>query len=298
MKKDYVKYLIGLLLFGSNGVIASHIALTSGEIVFLRSILGSALLIGLFLFSGHRFTVKEYKKDALFIASSGVAMAADWLLLFEAYQQMGVSLSIIINYCGPAIAVALSLWVFKDKLTTAKTAALLAALMGTFLVNGFSAGASLNAKGLLCAALSAFSYAAVVIFNKCSRDIRGTENAALQLFFTAVTVTAYMGIRYGYHMAIPSNSWPWILWLGLVNTGLGCYFYFSAIGGLPVHTVAICGYLEPLSAVLFSLIFLHERLSPLQWAGAALIIGGALLSECTKPKMKTYGSDETKKIRR
>ncbi len=47
MKKAYLKYFVGLLLFGSNGVIASYIHLSSYEIVLLRSLLGIALLLGL-----------------------------------------------------------------------------------------------------------------------------------------------------------------------------------------------------------------------------------------------------------
>ena len=67
--------------------------------------------------------------------------------------------------------------------------------------------------------------------------------------------------------------------LGLVNTGLGCYLYFSAIGRLRVQTVAVCGYLEPLSAVLFSILFLGETLRLPQVLGAVLILGGALWGE-------------------
>ncbi len=48
-KRAFLKYLAGLLLFGSNGVIASYIHLSSYEIVLLRSVLGIALLLGLFL---------------------------------------------------------------------------------------------------------------------------------------------------------------------------------------------------------------------------------------------------------
>ena len=76
------------------------------------------------------------------------------------------------------------------------------------------------------------------------------------------------------------------LLLGVVNTGFGCWCYFSALGALPVQTVAVCGYLEPLSAVIFSALLLHERLMPLQMAGACLIIGGALFAECVHPRRK------------
>lgn len=97
-KRAFLKYLAGLLLFGSNGVIASYIHLSSYEIVLLRSVLGIALLLGLFLITGHRFTALRHKKDLLFITLSGIAMAADWLLLFEAYARIGVSLGMLINY--------------------------------------------------------------------------------------------------------------------------------------------------------------------------------------------------------
>lgn len=40
------KYLASLLLFGLNGIVASQIALPSGQIVWLRTGLGSLLLMG------------------------------------------------------------------------------------------------------------------------------------------------------------------------------------------------------------------------------------------------------------
>ena len=69
------------------------------------------------------------------------------------------------------------------------------------------------------------------------------------------------------------------MFLGLINTGVGCYLYFSSIGGLPAQTVAVCGYLEPLSAVAFSVVLLGEVLMPIQLVGMILIIGGAAAGE-------------------
>ena len=80
-------------------------------------------------------------------------------------------------------------------------------------------------------------------------------------------------------MEIPGRAWPFVLVLGLVNTGFGIWLYFSSIGHLSVQTVAICGYLEPLSAVIFAVLFLAESLSPLQILGGVLILGGAAFGE-------------------
>ena len=122
-------------------------------------------------------------------------------------------------------------------------------------------------------------YAFMVICNKKAKDITGLENSTLQLFISFLTVAVFLGVKQGYAMEITKESIFPILFLGLCNTGMGCYFYFSSIGKLPVQTVAICGYLEPLSAVLFSVIFLKETMSKGQIAGAVLILGGDIFGE-------------------
>lgn len=75
-----------------------------------------------------------------------------------------------------------------------------------------------------------------------------------------------------------SIDWRAVATLGVVNTGIGCLLYFSAVAKLPVQTVAVVGYLEPLSAVVFSAALLGEAITPVRLMGAALIIGGALFA--------------------
>ncbi len=279
MKKDYLKYFAGLLLFGTNGVVASFISLSSYEIVLLRSLFGCILLILLFFVTGHRLTALHFRKDLCSIALSGIAMAADWLLLFEAYAEIGVSLSVLINYTGPAIVVALSPLLFKERITGRKLTALFAVLCGAVLISGQAVEDGIRVRGLVCAVLSAFSYAAMVISSKMAKDVEGMENSTLQLFFTFVTVAIFVLCRRDFHMEIRAGDWLPILWLGLINTGLGCYFYLSSIGRLPAQTVSICGYIEPMSSVLLSAVFLGESLHPLQICGALLIIAGAVCGE-------------------
>lgn len=117
----------------------------------------------------------------------------------------------------------------------------------------------------------------MVICNKKAVQITGMENATLQLTVSFLTVAVFVTAVKGIQVDATSADLPWILLLGLVNTGISCYFYFSSINDLPVQTVAICGYLEPLSAVVFSVLLLKEAMSLTQVIGAALIIGGAVL---------------------
>lgn len=63
MKKSYIKYFISLLLFGSNGIVASFIDMNSYEIVFFRAFLGSLLLLLIFLAGKGKFTFLSTKNN-------------------------------------------------------------------------------------------------------------------------------------------------------------------------------------------------------------------------------------------
>ena len=110
------------------------------------------------------------------------------------------------------------------------------------------------------------------------------ENSLIQLMVSFLTVAVFVGIKQGFIIQVPMAAWIWILILGIVNTGIGCYLYFSPLSKLPVQTVAVCGYLEPLSAVVFAALLLGEKMTFIQIIGAACIIGGAMIGELIKPR--------------
>ena len=282
--KAFIKYISALLLFGLNGIVASYITLNSYEIVFLRTLIGSALLVALFLLGKGKFHIKAYKKDTLFIVLSGIAMGASWMFLYEAYQQIGVSLSSLLYYCGPVIVMILSPLIFREKLTVPKLLGFITVLVGIFLVNGNVTDSNSNVWGLFCGGMSAVMYFFMVTLNKQSKNISGMENSVIQLVVSFLTVAVFTGIKQRFIIDVPATAWTWILMLGIVNTGLGCYLYFSPLSKIPVQTVAVCGYLEPLSAVVFAAILLGEKMTIIQIIGAACIIGGAMIGELIRPK--------------
>lgn len=279
MKKSYFKYLLALLLFGSNGIVASHIALTSYEIVLLRCGIGSVFLITVFAASRQRLQCLRHKKSFVYIMLSGLSMGATWMFLYEAYQRVGVSVATLAYYCGPVLMMALSPLVFRERLTAAKVLGFLAVLVGMVCVNGRALLTGGLSWGLACGLLSAVMFAALVIFNKKAEGIVGLENAMLQLSFSFVAVAVFTLIRQGFSIQIPAQSILPVLLLGFINTGAGCYLYFSAIPHLPTQSVALWGYLEPVSALFLSAIFLAERLTAVQLVGTVLVLGGAAFGE-------------------
>ena len=284
MKKSYLKYILSLLLFGSNGIVASYIILDSYDIVFLRTLIGGCFLTFVFTLTKGRLTFYKNKKDFMYLVGSGIAMGISWMLLFEGYKQNGVSITTLIYYCGPALVMISSPYIFKEKMTSIKILAFVLVMFGMVLVNTQALQQGELTKGISFAIGSAITYALMIILNKKAIHIKGIENSMLQVLIGLVVVGSFVLSDHQLPInAIKENIMP-MLFLGIVNTGIGCYLYFSAIPELPVGSVAILGYLDPVSAVIFSALFLHEHLSMLQIIGAFLIIGGAMAGELIRKK--------------
>lgn len=289
--KPALKYITALLLFGSNGIVASHITLSSYEIVFTRTFIGALFLVLIFIFTKQDKNFWKNTTHSLYLLTSGVAMGASWMFLFEAYQQIGVSVATLAYYCGPVLVMAFSQLLFREKITLIKFIGFFAVITGMLLVNRQAFLQGQFSWGLGFGILSAVMYAFMVIFNKKAASISGLENPMWQLIASFATVAVFLVFRQGLSIEIePQNLVP-VLLLGIVNTGIGCYFYFSSIGDLPVQTVAILGYLEPLSALFFSAALLGETLGFLQLIGAILILGGAAFGELFHRKAVKFNQE-------
>lgn len=287
MKKKIAmgKYVAGLLLFGLNGVIAEQINLPSYMIVFLRTLIGSAFLIAVFLISRQRLNLKDIpKKQLLFLILSGVSMGMSWIVLYEAYQRTGVGIASIAYYCGPIIVMLLTPFIFRQKTTAKQIVCFAVVIVGIFMTNLSDISTNADTFGLICGLLSAVFHALMVIFTVKAPDITGNKNSMIQLTVSFLTVAIFT--IFSQKIVLPDSipQWGWIVFLGIVNTGIGCYLYFSSISGLSVQSVSIIGYLEPLSSVVFAVILLGEPITVLQFLGVAMILVGAIVSEISFKK--------------
>lgn len=280
MKSAYTKYISGLILFGLNGIVSSKIHQSSYEIVFFRTLFGSLFLILLFLGKKEALRLAEHKKECISVILSGVSMGLSWIFLYEAYQRIGVGLSSISYYCGPVIVMFVTPIVFKKKCSIGQYLCFAIVFIGIMMISlpDISAGSHVDSWGLFCGFASALFHALMVIFTMKAPHITGLKNSMIQLVVSFLTVNIFVLAGHGITLPSSGMQWFWILFLSIVNTGFGCYLYFSEIARLPVTAVSILGYLEPLSAVIFAVILLHETLSLPELAGAVLILFGAVIS--------------------
>lgn len=279
---NLILYLAGLIIMGSNGVVVSFIKLTSIEVVLMRTIIGSLVMMIVCILHKEKFRCLRDKHDVIYLVGSGITLGAGWLFLFEGYRQVGVSISTLLYYCGPMLAMLVSPLFFKEKLSWQKILGAIIVFIGIILLNGKLVGDPSKVYGLFCGAMSAILYAMMVIFNKKVKNATGIENTTCQLVVSFFLVFLFMMFTGGIHIKIEGVGWLPVIWMGVINTGLSCFLYYSTIPKLPMSTVAICSYMDPVSAVIMASIFLKENLTILQIVGVVLVIGGAAFSQLYK----------------
>ena len=280
MNPYYLAYIISLVLCGTSGIAAGFIHLSSYEIVLLRFGLASILLFIVYMvrFKG-KFTFYRHKRSFFFLVLAGLILGVNVLFLFEAYQQVGVPLGILGDYCGPALVMLLSPILFHEQLTVRKLLAFAIVVVGVVLVNGpvFLEGSS--GWGLFCCAMSGVTLGAMVVCNKFSTEIQGLESSLLTFIICSAVIAVFVISRQGFTITIIPTDWPAILFMSLISTGIGNNLNISSMKHLPAQSVSVLGYLEPMTAVILSALILHQQMSPLQMVGAGCILGGAILCE-------------------
>ena len=80
------------------------------------------------------------------------------------------------------------------------------------------------------------------------------------------------------------KGWMCLLVVGLFHTGVTYCLYFSALKDLPGQKAAILSYIDPLVAVLVSVVVLGESMGLLQVIGGLLILGFTLWNELSATK--------------
>lgn len=277
--KYLILFVASMVIFGTNGLIVANISLGSAEIVLMRTFLGSLFLLAVVLVK-RSFSFADLKADLIPATMGGAALGLNWVLLFSAYRSAGVGLSTLTYYCGPIIVLALSPVLFREKLTWNKLLAIAAVAVGMFCITGDIEPGSDVQTGILFGGGAALLYASLIVANKRVKRLSGLNCAMYELIVAFFVVLIYLLASNVKLPVIPAaEDIVWVLAIGLVNTGLAYYLYFSSLQKLPGQTVALVCYIDPLTALLVSGAFLGEKLLGVQIAGAVLILGGACLGE-------------------
>ena len=217
-------------------------------------------------------------KIVIFLILSGITTALLWLSYFKALQLCDVNKVTPIDKTSIVLTLILSSIFLNEKITIIKIISMILILLGTFLMTNKSTKKCDN-KWLIYAILTALFTSLATILGKIGiKDIESNFGTLIRTIIVFIIIWIIVFIR-GKHKEIKiikKKSWLFIILSG-ITTGLSWLCYFKALQNGEASIVFPIEKLSIVVSIIFSCIFLKEKINRKSIIGLILIITGTLL---------------------
>ncbi|MBQ2719715.1 MAG: DMT family transporter [Clostridia bacterium] len=297
MKRSVALIVLAGLLWGTSGLFAHYLSpygFTPLELVGCRALISFvAMAVYALIFDRALFRVRPRELPLLLLVGLGIFGTAS--LYYIAMAMTSVSTAVMLMYTAPLYVLFLSFFFLGERLSRGKLLAVLLMLLGCCLVSGIIGDLRFDVLGLLAGAASGVTYAVYNLLVKLSVR-RGNDPVAVSMYaFLAMTLAALPFIRFrelGAHLAArPAVTVPLAIGIGICTCVLPYFLYTLAMRRLSAGTATALGIVEPMSATVYSCLFLGEALDLLTGAGILLVLLSVLLLS------RAEGGDNEKKTK-
>ena len=274
--KGYFLAASAAAAYGTNPAFAVPLyaeGMNPNTVLLFRYFLGIPLLALLMWIRGVGFRLP--KKVIGQTAILGFLMAVSSLTLFESYNYMNSGIASTLLFVYPVMVAVIMMFFFHEKNGPSLYICLGIMFAGLFLLVKPGDGFTLSPLGCMLVMISALTYALYIVFVNVSKNIRNVPTTKL-LFYVLLwgSILFFINIPLGNPLTLPHSGYEWINLsaLAIIPTLLSLACTTAAIQLIGSTPTAILGSLEPVSAVLLSVFFLHQPISILEIIGGSLII--------------------------
>lgn len=284
MKKSAPLLIItAAVLWGSMGLFIRTLTALGYEtfqLVFCRAVLTSLSLIAYFLIFDREKLKIKLKDFPIFLLTSLVSVILFNFCYMNAINSGSISIAATLLYTAPIFVTVISAFLFKEKITPLKTAALILAFTGCVLVSGVigSAG-SLSPAALLFGIASGLTYGMYSIFTKIGIKKYSPLTFTVYTFLISSVISAFICKPAEFVSTTvqkPSNII--ILVLFSLATNVIPYICFtSGLKYMDAGKANITATIEPVVATLLGIFVLHEKLNAVSALGIFLVLFSAVI---------------------
>ena len=260
----YIYILLAIFLWSSLGVVV-RLSGVEGHVLIFYSLLVSVLVQGaIVLQKKYRAEITGLKKLSYPLVL-GIFLMLNNLFFFYAFQNTTIANAVLTHYTAPIIVAFLAYVFLGERMTWKLATAIAVASAGLWiLLNGFNVGEA-HGYGIAAGLASGVSYAIIIIL---SRSFSKHFSPVVLSFWSNTFIVAML---LPFVREFPVQAWPSLLVMGIVHSTVAPILYFKGLQTVTANRAAVLGYLEPVSAILFSMLFLNEK------PGIYSVFGGVLI---------------------
>ncbi|MBV8254320.1 MAG: EamA family transporter [Chitinophaga sp.] len=288
MWKGILLVLLGACSFG---ILSSIVKLgyqqgfTLGELCSLQAGYGMVVLWLIHFLSGKvTYGLKSKDVRTCFILGSSTGLVS--ITYYQAVQYIPASLGIILLMQFTWMSMMAEWIVYKKKPTAIQWVAVAFILAGTFLAGGIlnSTQGEISLKGIGFGLLAAFFYTIfIVVSGRIGRSLTPVLKSAWIVTGAFILITLIFPPAYLVNGRLTGTSlWLWGVPLALFGTVLPPFLFSKGMPQTGVALGAILSAAELPVATIAATILLHEKITPIQTLGVAIILGAIVLANLKK----------------
>ncbi len=286
-KKGLFFVIAGAVLWGVGGTVSQklmhHYGADSAWLVNIRLLVAGPLLLLLQALLKDRRQIIGIWKDrrtAPMLVIYGLAgMLAVQYTFMTSIRYGNAAVATLLQYLAPVVTLLYFLLRKRQAPTGRELFAAGLALAGCFmlLTNGSLSSLSVPAAavvwGLLSAVAAAFyTLAAVPLLRRYDSPVV----VGWAMTIGGIALSAIRPLWRSPWPPLDAAGYGYLAFVLVFGTTLAFWFYIESLRGLPPQETILLGSLEPLAAVLTTVVWLHEPFGLWQWAGTACIIAVVL----------------------
>lgn len=280
--KGYLLAALAAAAYGTNPAFAIPLyeqGMNPNSVLFFRYLIGVPLLAAMLLFRGHNLTLNKHEHAAVGVL--GILMAFSSLSLFESYKFINSGVASTLLFVYPILVALLMIFFFHEKFKYTVILCLLLMCSGLALLMKTPSGETLNPYGCLLVMVSALTYALYIIIVNVSHVVRNIPTTKLLLYVLLWGCVVFLAmIPMGSPLSMPTKATGWLnlAALAIIPTVFSLACTTRAIQLIGSTPTAILGALEPVSAVILSVLVLGQTITTRDiWGGILIILATTLV---------------------
>ena len=274
--KGYILAAFAAAAYGTNPAFAIPLyetGMNPNSVLLFRYCIGIPILAIIMMIRKLNFKLKLDELIPVFVL--GILMALSSLTLFESYNYMNSGVASTLLFVYPIMVAVIMTFFFKESFRISLILCFIFMGAGLILLMRPDGNNGINAYGFLLVMVSALTYAIYIVLVNTSKAISQIPTTKLLFYVLIFGSSVFLfKIAIGTPLTMPIQIAGWynLIALAIIPTVLSLACTSAAIHIIGSTPTAIFGALEPVTAVVLSVILLGQPITAREIVGGLLIV--------------------------
>ena len=262
--------------YGTNPAFAVPLyadGMNPNSVLFFRYVLGIPILA--IMMAVRKMSFRLEVKEIVQVFVLGFLMALSSLSLFQSYEYINSGVASTLLFVYPIMVAFIMIFFFHENFKSSLVVCFIFMIAGLIFLMRNNGEGGFSGYGFLLVMISALTYALYIVLVNISKTISGIPTTKL-LFYVLLSgsLVFLFNICLGTELTMPAHKINWwnLIALAVIPTVLSLACTSAAIQLIGSTPTAIFGALEPVTAVVLSVVVLGQGITISEIIGGLLII--------------------------